>query len=519
MLSWIKNASIGIKVSLAPAVGVLCVALVGTVGWYVSGTLGSTLTGLAEERLPRVTRINALQREVGSLNALVNQSLAWEGAGFKADKIAALDKQIVGELKRVEGLLSALGKDASLDPAEHDGAVKLMADYAKFSKSAVEALDIKTGMLANAASFMTTMETSYGGLQHHFQALLDYEQKLATDHATHGRDLARRNQWIVVGGCLLAAVLSTLVAWGVSRRIVHPLQQASELAQAMSIGDFTHQPVYESTDATGTVLRALGEVSQNLSGIVRRIRASADSVSLASQEIARGNMDLSSRTENTAAALQETAAALHGLTDAIRQSADQADYANSLVRDATQAATDGGAVVADVIATMQQIDAHSKRIRDIIVVIDGIAFQTNILALNAAVEAARAGEQGRGFAVVAAEVRSLAQRSAGAAKEIRELIADSVSEVEAGSGKVVAAGATMGRIVDSIHLVSTTVDGISTAMREQAGGVSQVNQAVSEMDRSTQQNAALVEEAAAATESLREQARRLADAIAALKTA
>ena len=520
MFSWLKNASIGLKVALAPAVGVLCLALVGAVGWYVSGKLGTTLSTLVEERLPRVIRINALEKEVNRLNALVNQSLAWEGAGFKADKIEALDKQIGVELKRVEGLLAALGTDASLDDVEREGAAGLVADYAKFRKSAADALDIKSGMLANAASFMTTMDASYGGLKSNFEKLLQHEQLRASESATAGRDLARRNQFILVGGCLLAAALSTLFGWGVSRLIVDPLHQARHLAKAMSVGDFTHQPSEGamSLDATGQVLHSLGEVSKNLSGIVQKIRASAEAVSHASDEIATGNMDLSNRTELTASSLEETASSLHELTITIQQSAEKASYANTVVRDAQQAATEGGAVVADVISTMQKIDTHSKQIREIISVIDGIAFQTNILALNAAVEAARAGEHGRGFGVVAAEVRTLAQRSANAAKEIRVLIGDSVVEVEAGANKVLAAGSTMERIVGSIQLVSTTVEGISLAMNEQASGVAQVNEAVSEMDRSTQQNAALVEEAAAATESLKAQARALADAIGRLRT-
>jgi methyl-accepting chemotaxis protein len=305
----------------------------------------------------------------------------------------------------------------------------------------------------------------------------------------------------------------------VAALIVRPLETAVQTARAMSGGDFRTAPAAGSNDATGRVLHALAEVSGNLGRIVRDIRATADEVSVASTQLANGNVDLSRRTETNVAALQRTAASIEQLTATIRQSADNAAQANQMAQQASQVAGEGGEAVAEVVSTMQQIDAQAKKIREITGVIDSLAFQTNILALNAAVDAARAGEHGRGFAVVAAEVRTLAQRSAESAKEIRGLIGSSVDQVESGTQKVQAAGATMQRIVESIQSVSATVEAISLAAAEQARGVAEVNTAVAEMDRNTQQNASLVEEATAATESLKDQARRLAESIGSRRTA
>ena len=519
MMHWLRNAAIGVKVSMTPAVGVVCLALMGMVGWYANVTLGDSLSALAEKRLPRVIRFNELQGEVVAVHKLLSQSLVWEGAGYKAERIAQLDSRIRAELDRVGTLIAALAADATLDDTERTHAQKLQADFVKFRKFTGDVLDMKTGMLNNAAGFLTNVDELYASIMSSFAALVDYEKALAVALAKDGRDLAARNNVVILGSTLGAALLAAGCAWLAALLIVRPLRQAASLAMAMSKGDFVStEPTQASRDATGRVLLALGEVSGNLGRIVRDIRATADHVHQASEEIATGNVDLAQRTETTVAALQRTAASLEQLTGTIRQTADHAQQANGMARHATAVAHEGGTAVADVVTTMECIDAQAKKIGEIIGVIDSLAFQTNILALNAAVEAARAGEHGRGFAVVAQEVRSLAQRSAASAREIRVLIASSVEQVQQGSQKVHAAGATMQRIVESIQTVSGTVDAISRAAAEQAQGVEQVNGAVAEMDRNTQQNAALVVQARSATEALKGQAQRLAQSIATLRT-
>ena len=312
---------------------------------------------------------------------------------------------------------------------------------------------------------------------------------------------------------LLAIVVGIVFAWRISRSITGPIQAAVKVAETVAAGDLTSTILVASRDETGQLMQALKTMNDSLVAIVGQVRSGTDTIATASSEIAAGNMDLSSRTEQQASSLEETASSMEELTSTVKQNTDNARQANKLAGDAADIASRGGAVVADVVSTMGDINASSKKIVDIISVIDGIAFQTNILALNAAVEAARAGEQGRGFAVVATEVRNLAQRSSAAAKEIKGLIDDSVQKVDAGTRLVDKAGRTMEEIVQSIGFVTSIMSEISNASEEQSAGIEQVNQAISEMDQVTQQNAALVEEASAAAEAMQEQASELAQVV------
>jgi methyl-accepting chemotaxis protein len=307
----------------------------------------------------------------------------------------------------------------------------------------------------------------------------------------------------------LGTLLLLVLALWVRKRIVAPLKEAVAVAERISASDLSRAVAIDGTGEAGDMLHALEAMRISLSGIVSTVRSATDSINTASGEIASGNLDLSARTEHTASNLEQTAASMEQLTSTVAQSADAARQANQLAASAAQIAARGGQVVGQVVTTMEEINHSSRKIGDIIGVIDGIAFQTNILALNAAVEAARAGEQGRGFAVVAAEVRNLAQRSADAAKEIKGLIGTSVGKVEAGSKLVAQAGQTMSEIVGSVQRVSDIIGEITAASREQSEGIAQVNAAVNQLDQMTQQNAALVEESAAAAESLRDQAGRL----------
>jgi methyl-accepting chemotaxis protein len=325
--------------------------------------------------------------------------------------------------------------------------------------------------------------------------------------------------WLVAG--VMAAVVAALAlsSFTLVRSIHRPLRRVVEVADGIAAGDLSARIEVDRNDELGDVQRALARMTESLRSLVGEVRHTADSLSVASAEIATGNQDLSQRTESAAANLQQTAGAIAQLTQTVGQSADAASQANQLASSAAAVAQRGGQVVSQVVSTMDDIHASSKKIADIIGVIDGIAFQTNILALNAAVEAARAGEQGRGFAVVAGEVRSLAQRSAEAAKEIKGLIGGSVDKVAAGSRLVQDAGQTMGEIVASVQRVTDIIGEITAAAGEQSGGIGQVHQAVGQLDRMTQQNAALVEQSAAAAESLKDQASRLAGMVSGFRLA
>ncbi|WP_374359911.1 methyl-accepting chemotaxis protein [Pseudoduganella danionis] len=316
---------------------------------------------------------------------------------------------------------------------------------------------------------------------------------------------------------IAAIVLGVTAAWWISRSITGPINYAVKVAETVSSGDLTSDIVVQSEDEAGKLMHALKTMNGNLVNIVGQVRNGTELIATASSEIAHGNLDLSSRTEQQASSLEETASSMEQLTSTVRFNAEHAREANQLANVASEIASRGGAVVGEVVHTMGAINESSRKIVDIISVIDGIAFQTNILALNAAVEAARAGEQGRGFAVVASEVRTLAQRSAAAAKDIKILIDDSVQNVALGSELVDKAGSTMHEIVDSIGKVTSIMSQISNASEEQSLGIAQVNDAITQMDQVTQQNAALVEQAAAAAESLQEQSGKLNELVAVFK--
>jgi methyl-accepting chemotaxis protein len=334
---------------------------------------------------------------------------------------------------------------------------------------------------------------------------------------TQGVAALRNTAALIVSAsmAMVALLVGAVLAWA-ARRVVRQIGgepvYAAEVVSRVASGDLTLRIETRAGDET-SLLAAMRRMVESLGGTVRRIKDSAEAVGSAAQQIAAGNADLSSRTEEQASSLEETASSMEELTQTVKQSAENARKANQLAAGASEVARKGGEMVAEVVATMQGISQSSKKIADIIGVIDGIAFQTNILALNAAVEAARAGEQGRGFAVVAAEVRNLAQRSAAAAKEIKALIEDSVGRIEHGGAVVERAGQTIAELVGAVKRVTDLMGEIAAASQEQSSGIEQVNQAVAQMDRVTQQNAALVEEAAAAAESLQEQARQLVAAV------
>jgi methyl-accepting chemotaxis protein len=351
------------------------------------------------------------------------------------------------------------------------------------------------------------------------QAFLDY-QRGEIDKTAAAIEKASNQSTILqltLGG--VALLIGAILARTLTRSITVPLSQAVDLAESVAGGDLSRHIDVKRTDETGMLLLALKHMNDSLVKIVGEVRSGTNTIATASSEIASGNMDLSSRTEQQASSLEETAASMEELTSTVKQNADNARQANQLAISASEVAIKGGTVVSQVVDTMGSINTSARKIVDIIGVIDGIAFQTNILALNAAVEAARAGEQGRGFAVVASEVRSLAQRSAAAAKEIKVLIDDSVNNVDVGAKLVDQAGVTMREIVESVKRVTDIMGEITAASQEQTAGIEQVNKAITQMDNVTQQNAALVEEAAAASEAMQAQAGNLAQAISVFKLA
>ncbi len=428
-----------------------------------------------------------------------------------ADVIADSTKRGTVLLKSLEELLTSDEEkkmyQASIDLRKTYQSAKDAVMAAKKAGDKAEADRVYSGVFLPAAK----------AYQEKVLEFLSMQRKSIDDIAA-SIDAAQQRSWnlMVMMGILLV-VLGAICALVITRSITRPLKQAIEVASYAAAGDLTSEIGHQPKDEIGDLMRALGGMNDGLKKIVTEVKSGTELMSTASSEIASGNLDLSSRTEQQAASLEETASSMEELTSTVKQNADNASQANQLAVSASAIAVKGGIVVKEMIDTMVAINGSSRKIVDIIGVIDGIAFQTNILALNAAVEAARAGEQGRGFAVVASEVRSLAQRSAAAAKEIKMLIGDSVDKVDVGSKLVAEAGKTMDDVVSSVKHVTDIMSEIMSASREQSTGIEQVNQAISQMDQVTQQNAALVEEAAAASQSLRDQAEKLAQVVSVFK--
>ncbi|MBB1592690.1 methyl-accepting chemotaxis protein [Achromobacter sp. UMC46] len=425
----------------------------------------------------------------------------------RADVLMKEGAKWLDEFRKVPSMAGSEALVAKLETAykQFDDVYKRQA--AALSKMAVQDyLDLNdAGSAANTA------------FRESVNAVLEFLDK-RTDELVVQAEVDHNISRTVTIAMLAIALALALGCWiFINRTVLRPLHQAGDHFDKIAGGDFTGRIEVRSTNEIGQLFGAIKRMQESLTRTVAMVRRGVDEINVGSREISAGNTDLSSRTEQQAASLEETAASMEQLASTVKQNADNARQANQLAASASDVAERGGSAVSEVVSTMQGISASSRKISEIVSVIDGIAFQTNILALNAAVEAARAGEQGKGFAVVAGEVRSLAQRSAQAAKEIKGLIEDSVTKVGAGSQQVERAGATMQEIVSSVKRVTDIMGEISAASEEQSSGIDQVNRAVSQMDEVTQQNAALVEEAAAAAGSLQEQAQRLAEAVAVFK--
>ena len=492
---------------------VVIIALAGISLRYLD-SLNQVSTDMADGVWPRARLANLALDNVRGSMARVGQEVANTDPAAQAGIEERLSANI-------DGINQAM---TQLEPLLVAPAAKALLDEAKTRRDTYLGLVAQVRALVGAGKREEANVLAYGKTYDALHAFADSLRKQVAfqesrfdsmnDAADAAYALALR---IVVGSTVSAVLLALGAAFLITRSIVQPLHRAVEVARTVAAGDLTSRIEVRGKDEAAQMMQALNEMNASLLKVVSEVRAGSGEIATAAREIASGNLELSSRTEHQASSLEETASSMEEMTSTVRQNAENAQQANQLAATASDVARQGGAVVAQVVQTMGEIDTASRKIVEIIAVIDGIAFQTNILALNAAVEAARAGEQGRGFAVVASEVRSLAQRSASAAKEIKGLIDDSVGKVSLGSQMVSQAGSTMADVVASVQRVTDIMGEISSASREQEGGITQINQAVTEMDAVTQQNAALVEEAAGAAGSLQEQADRLQQMVAVFK--
>ena len=505
----------GMRVVASFAVLLLVMACMSGVSLWRLQSANDTASNLVHEKLARQQLTSELLG-VTELNGLRAMSIGRSDSLEVSDIFQAqlnTGEKLAAEMERKLAAMPASGDEAALlrVVAEKKAAYLAMrGELFKFKDS---------GRIQEAADLLDNhwpgVFKAYTGA---LEKLLAYQTQQAKALAEESASQFQGSRALLIGLGAATLVLGAVLALLLTRSIVRPLTQAVTLAEQVASGDLRVAITHGRGDEIGQLFDALSHMTGRLADTVGRVRDGAVAIDSASREIATGNMDLSRRTEHQAGALEETASAMDELTAAVKQNSGNARQANQLAMSASEVAGKGGAVVTEVVQTMASINEYAHKIVDITSVIDGIAFQTNILALNAAVEAARAGEQGRGFAVVAGEVRNLAQRSAEAAKEIKKLINDSAERVASGSELAETAGATMSEIVASVQKVTAIIGAISAASAEQEHGIEQVNAAISEMDDVTQQNAALVEEAAAAAAAMQAQARELAQLVGSFKT-
>ena len=518
----LSDLKIGTRLGILAAFLMVAMLAVGLEGWY---TLSESDTRSADMMQKAALLEQSIDTARSAQVEFKKQVQEWKDTLLRGNDQAQFDKyskafgerstQTTAYLQQLKGLFGKL----KFDTAPVDAAIKSHEELGVKYAEALKQYDVAKPESAHVVDELVK------GMDRPPTQAIDGIVASVLDRSNQMMAAANEQQQasykaaclLLLTAVVLAAVFGGAVTLWLGKSITRPLHQALELAETAAAGDLRSTITSTSKDETGQLLQALCGMNSSLTKIVAEVRHSTNTISDASKEIARGNLDLSARTEEQASSLEETASAMEQLTSTVKQNADNAKQANGLAVTASEVALKGGAVVSQVVETMGSINESSKKIVDIISVIDGIAFQTNILALNAAVEAARAGEQGRGFAVVAAEVRNLAQRSAAAAKEIKALIGDSVEKVGAGAKLVDQAGATMDDIVASVKRVSDIIAEISIASAEQTTGIEQINIAIMQMDQVTQRNAALVEEAAAAADAMQHQGTVLVDTVSVFK--
>jgi len=513
IMTWFYNLKIATKLLLSFALILMLTLVLGVASITQLGQVNATTEKINTDWLPSVRVLLTMKSNLALLRNVEMQHVMSNDAA-DMEKSAQFISEIRGGLQKSMSEYAPLVSEQ--ERAVYDQLKDKIPQYLEIDKKIVE--------ISRAFRKDDAMKEIRGDslaaiveLDKQVENLVKINSDGSAASAKEGEAIYNKARVWMIGLMIAMLLLGFALALWIARAVAQPLGFAVDVARRVAGGDLTADIEVRSRDETGQLMQALKDMNQSLQKIVGEVRSGTDTIATASSQIAAGNQNLSQRTEEQASSLEETAASMEQLTSTVKQNADNASQANQLAVSASEVALHGGTVVTQVVSTMGAINTSSKKIVDIIGVIDGIAFQTNILALNAAVEAARAGEQGRGFAVVAAEVRSLAQRSAAAAKEIKGLIDDSVEKVGLGSRLVDQAGTTMEEIVASVRRVTDIMGEITAASQEQTTGIEQINQAISQMDQVTQQNAALVEEAAAAAASLQDQAGVLADVVGAFK--
>ena len=513
-VSYFSNLKIGRRLALAFSLCIALLLVISALSAMSMVHLRDGLTLITNDRYVKVQIANDIGDQVNLQARMARNLLLFESQAQRDKEIANIEAAMAEVTQLYDKLqpmvTSAKGKEMLAAVLGSRGEFRQHMKVFLDKVRAGDTVSAKTHLLET----LRPVQLSYfDGLDR----FTSYQESLMSKASSEAHSEVEAAMTILAVMSTAAAVFAIVAGVLLTRSITRPLSEAVRIAETVAAGDLTSVIEVKTTDETGQLLSALAKMNTSLVGIVGEVRQGSESIAMGARQISTGNADLSQRTEEQASNLQQTAASMEQLNATVRHNADTAVRASQIAVEASHAATAGGDAVARVVETMQGISESSRRITDIIGVIDGIAFQTNILALNAAVEAARAGEQGRGFAVVAGEVRSLAHRSAQAAKEIKSLIGNSVERVEAGTVLVGDAGRTIANVVDQVSRVSSLISEITNAGQEQAAGIGQIDDAMGQLDQVTQQNAALVEESAAAAESLNQQAARLNEMVAAFK--
>lgn len=517
MKASVKNLKVGIRLGAAFGLVILLLIIVSATAIVKTSNINQAIENIVNDRYAKVRLAfearDGVNDQIKFLRGMVIDTVKTD---YNQKRLVQLERSV----QQTDNAIAQIAKlqSTAVGQKKIQAVIEAGQQYARARQQLIAL--IQAGNAEEAAEFALRNITATQN------AFLDIVVKFADSQSGQLQDEGKKavadattaiNVTLIFSA--LAIIAAIILGLLLTRSIVRPLREAVSIAENVAAGDLRTDIQVNSGDETGQLMQALKNMNDNLLKIVTEVRAGTDLIANASGEISAGNMDLSARTEQQASSLEETASAMEQMTSTVKQNADNARQANQLAAQASKVALQSGEAVKQVVSTMEMINSSSKKIVDIISVIDGIAFQTNILALNAAVEAARAGEQGRGFAVVAAEVRSLAQRSASAAKEIAQLIGDSVAKVDEGGKQVARAGTTMEEVLSSVKSVSEIIGEISVASTEQSSGIDEINMAITQMDQVTQQNAALVNESAAAAQSMQEQADQLSQAMQVFKTA
>jgi methyl-accepting chemotaxis protein len=512
----IKNIRIGQRLTLGFGIVIALLILLAGLSYSRIGGLNGEISLIVNDRYPKTVIANTIKSHISEVSRSMLNVLIMTDADQIKKELSNINDESRANNEALENLTKIITDEKGQTHLKEIIAIrdKILPIQTKFVNLVNE--DRKDEAMMKFMFSIRPVQSKY------FIALDEFLKHQNSQMEQAGNDsslVATQTGTLILLLALVASGISVLVAVLATRSITGPLNEAVGIAKRVAEGDLSSNIEVKTQDETGQVMAALRDMNDSLMRIVGEVRSGTETIASVSGEIASGNLDLSNRTEEQATSLQQTATSMRDLTDTVKQNAEHALQANKLAMSASEVAEKGGLVVSQVVETMGSINASSRKIVDIIAVIDGIAFQTNILALNAAVEAARAGEQGRGFAVVASEVRNLAQRSAAAAKEIKTLIGDSVDKVTTGSNLVSQAGVTMDEVVASVKRVTDIMADITAASQEQSAGIERVNQTIAQMDYVTQQNAALVEEAAAAAEAMQNQASSLAQVVSVFKLA